>query len=250
VYRFLVSPRWIGLAVFTVVMTLLFIWLGGWQADRYQQRKDANALTRANYTAEPVPIEDALAAGWTKDSAWKTVTATGAFEPEKEATVRFAARDGRPGVEIVTPLRLESGDVVLINRGWVKSDNTGAAPDSIPAPPPGTVTITGWLQPNSTADAKATTPTDGQVRAIDSKQWEKTLNEELLPGYVAMTAPEQAGIELAKQPDLGSGPSLFYSIQWYFFTALAIFGYFWFVRAEVLERRKRKATAPVRLRSG
>ena len=244
-YRFLVSPRWIGLAVFTVVMTLLFIWLGGWQADRYEQRKDSNALIRSNYTAEPVPIEEALADGWTEDSAWKTVNATGTFDPENEVTVRFAQRDSQPGVEIVTAFRLASGDLVLVNRGWVKSDNTGAAPDDIPPAPTGTMTITGWLQPDSSADATATTPTDGQVRAIDSKQWTKTLGEEPLPGYVAMTAPEQTGVELAQQPDLGSGPSLFYSIQWYFFTGLAVFGYFWFVRAEVLERRKKKAAASV-----
>ncbi len=229
------------MAVFSVVMAATFIWLAGWQADRYEQRKAENALIRANYTAEPTPVSDVLAKGWQDDLEWRTVTATGTFEPANEVTVRFSPRDSRPGVEVVTPFRLADGSLVLINRGWVESDNSGSAPAEIPAAPAGEVTVSGWLRANSTAKASATTPTDGQVRAINSSRWTKTLGEEALPGYVAQTSPVSDGIEVAKQPDLGSGPSLFYSIQWYFFTALAVFGYFWFVRAELLDRRKKKA---------
>lgn len=236
--RFLLSPRWIGLAVFATFMTVASIWLGGWQHDRYEARQAANDVTRGNYRADPINLEQALASGWSDDLSWRTVTATGTFDPAHEVTVRFAQRDGRPGVDVVTPLRLESGEVVLVDRGWKQAANTGAAPDDIPAPPTGTVTITGWLQPDSTADRAATTPTDGQVRAVDSGAWADFLGTRPLPGHVAMTDPAQDGLDPVEEPDLGSGPSLFYSIQWYFFAALAVFGYVWFVRAELIERRR------------
>lgn len=240
-YRFLLSPRWVGLAVFAAFMTLACLWLAGWQHDRYQQRHEHNATTRANFTGDPVPVEELLAGGASDDLVWRTVTATGSFDPEHEVTVRFSQRDGRPGVDVVTPLRLASGATVLVDRGWVEAANTGAAPDDLPPPPEGTVTVRGWWQPDSTADAAATTPTKGQVRAIDGTSWKRTLGTTPLPGYVAMTEPEQDGIAAAEEPDLSAGPSLFYSIQWYFFAALALFGYFWFVRTEVRERQA-KAT--------
>ncbi len=241
-YRFLLSPRWIGLLVFALFMFSACIWLGGWQHDRYEQRQTANDVIRGNYTGDPVDVEDVLADGWSTDLNWRTVTATGVFDPEHEVTVRFSQRDSRPGVDVVTPLRLDSGATVLVDRGWIESDRTGTAPDDIPLPPTGTVTITGWLQPDSTANHAATTPSNRQVRAIRGSNWADFLGTTPLTGHIAMTDPEQDGIETPVQPDLGSGPSLFYSIQWYFFAGLAAFGYFWFVRTEVKERRQAKLT--------
>lgn len=237
-YRFLLSPRWIGLAIFVVVMFVTCFLLGQWQYDRYHQRQAANDVTRDNYTAEPVPVRNALADGWSSDLAWRTVTATGTFDPQNEVTVRFAHRDSRTGVEIVTPLRLTTGETILVQRGWSKADNSGGASEEILPPPTGRVTLTGWLQPDSTAESSATKPRDGQVRAIDSAQWDDLLGVEPMPGFIAMTAPQQDGLEMAKKPDLSSGPSFFYSIQWYFFAGLALFGYFWFARTEVRERRQ------------
>jgi len=242
VYRFLLSPRWIGLAVFAAFMTVACVWLGGWQHDRYQQRQETNAIIRGNYTADPIPVEQALADGWSDDLAWRHVTATGSFDPAHEVTVRFSQRDERPGVQVVTPLHLDTSKTLLVDRGWMKAPNTGAAPENVPAAPGGAVTVTGWLRPNSTADAAATTPTDGQVRAIDGSSWSEFLGTEPLPAYLALTEPAQDGLASAAQPDLGSGPSLFYSIQWYFFAGLAVFGYVWFVRTEVKERRQARLT--------
>jgi len=245
VYRFLLSPRWVGLLVFALFMTVACVWLGGWQWDRYHQRQAENDVTRNNYQAEPIPVERALSDGWSPKLDWRTVTATGTFLPEHQVTVRFAHRDSRTGVEVVTPMRLDSGDIVLVQRGWAKSDNSGGPPDDITPPPEGQVTVTGWLQPDSTANRQATTPRDGEVRAIASSRWDDELGTEALPGFVAMTSPEQEGLESAQEPDLGSGPSGFYAVQWYFFAGLAVFGYYWFVRTEVRERRQAAAAQPV-----
>lgn len=237
-YRFLLSPRWVGLLVFALAMTVACVFLGNWQWDRYHQRQASNDVTRGNFEADPIPVEDALSDGWDADLAWRTVTATGTFVPEDEVTVRFSQRGSTPGVDVVTPLRLTSGDIVLVDRGWMRSARSGEAPDDIPAAPSGPITVTGWLQPDSTANRAATTPTNDQVRAIRSTNWTDRLGARPLPGHVAMTDPAQDGLQGAQEPDLGSGPSGIYAVQWYFFAGLAIFGYVWFVRAEVRERRQ------------
>lgn len=243
--RFLASPRWIGLAVFVVVMAVTCFMLGGWQYDRWEQRKADNAVVKTNLKADPAPVAEVVADGWDPDLEYRTVTATGTFDSAHEVTVRFAHRDSRPGVQVVTPLRLDDGTVVLVDRGWIEGPRNGEAPEDVPAAPTGPVTVTGWLQPASTADKAATTPRDGQVRAVNGARWTDFLGTEPLPGFVAMTSPEQEGLEGPAEPDLGTGPHLFYSIQWYFFAGLAAFGYFWFVRAELIERRRPKATASV-----
>ena len=239
-YRFLLSPRWIGLALFVVLMSGLFVRLGMWQHDRYEQRQSENATIRGNYTAEPLPVE--RIDEFDEDLVWRTVTATGTFDPDVQVVVRFRPRDGRTGVEVVSPLRLDSGRILLVNRGWLAADNSSAAPQDLPPPPRGPVTVVGWWQPDSEAGADTTTPRDGQVRAIDSRRWSDLVGP-TVPGHLALTSPEQDGLEPAQEPDLGSGPSLFYSIQWYFFAGLALLGYVWFVRDEVKNGRSAATTS-------
>ncbi len=241
-FRFLLSPRWIGLAVFAALMAVLCVWLGGWQHDRWENRKATNAVVRTNLDAPAVPVSEAVADGWSDDLEWRTVTATGTFEPAHEVTVRFAHRDGRPGVQVITPLRQADGSVVLVDRGWVEGPNTGEAPDDVPPAPAGTVTVTGWLQPDSTADREATTPTDGQVRAVRGDSWTDLLGAAPLAGHITQTQDVPEGLLGPQDPDLGTGPHFFYALQWYFFAGLAVFGYVWFVRTEMLERRQAKAT--------
>lgn len=241
-YRFLLSPRWIGLAIFVAVMSVTCFVLGGWQYDRWEQRKVDNAVVRANLDADPAPVEDVVADGWDPDLEYRSVTATGTFDSTHELTVRFAHRDGRPGVQVVTPLRLVDGSVVLVDRGWLDGPRNGEAPDDVPEAATGPVTVTGWLQPASTADKAATTPRDDQVRAVNGARWTEFLGTEPLPGFIAMTEPEQEGLEGPPAPDLGTGPHLFYSMQWYFFMGLALFGYVWFVRDEVRNQRQARLT--------
>ncbi|GAA3548945.1 SURF1-like protein [Aeromicrobium flavum] len=216
--------------------------LGGWQYDRWEQRKADNAVVRANLDADPAPVSDVVTGGWDPDLEYRSVTATGTFDPAHELTVRFAHRDGRPGVQVVTPLRLTDGSVVLVDRGWLGGPRNGEAPEDVPDAPSGPVTVTGWLQPASTADRAATTPRDGQVRAVNGARWTEFLGTEPLPGFIAMTSPEQDGLEGPVDPDLGTGPHLFYAIQWYFFLGLALFGYVWFVRDELRNPRQARLT--------
>ena len=58
------------------------------------------------------------------------------------STTRCTA--GRAGYQVVTPLRLDDGRVVLVNRGWIAAGATRAEPPR-EAPPPGRVVVVGRL---------------------------------------------------------------------------------------------------------
>ena len=119
------------------------------------------------------------------------------------------------------------------------TENTTAKP-TVPAPPPGIVTITGWLRQNNGATGQAIRPVDGQIRAISSVGMTDSMPYDLTNGYLNLrTESPKSTTPLAAEPkpELGQGPHFFYALQWWFFALLAVVGWFWFAWAEAKERR-------------
>lgn len=242
-FRFLLSRRWIGLGLFVVFMAVASWYLGNWQLDRWEARKDSNERAAIQLAKDPVPLESITDAdGSIADSRqWTNVELTGEFRTDIDVVVRYIKRKNSPGVEVVTPFVTEDGKTVLINRGWMQTANTGDRPDNIPPAPSGVVTIDGWWQPNAVGNSKVTKPENDSIRAIDSATWTERLGTEAVEGYVALQNPEIDGLDPKEPPELGEGPHFFYAIQWFFFGLLAIFGGFWFVRTEVKDQREAQA---------
>lgn len=240
-YRFTLSARWIGFAVFVIALAALCTRLGFWQLHKLELRLDRNDVITKHFSTDPVPIEQALPEGAAVDrtSEWTRVTATGVYDADQQLTVKFTTRDGAPGVDVVTPLVLSDGTAVLVDRGWKETQNNVQRPD-VPPPPTGQVTIEGWIRQDNGAGRDATTPTDGQIRAISSTALAEVMPYDLVNGYVNLQKGlPQPTSELAAEPrpELGQGPHFFYALQWWFFALLAVVGYFWFARAEAKERR-------------
>jgi len=236
------------LAVFVVIFGALCIRLGFWQFDRLEHRLDRNEYISANLAAAPVPLDEVHPPGHeiTDVTQWKRVTVTGTYDVEHEITVKFLTRDAGPGVDIVTPLVTKSGTAILVDRGWLATQNGPQRPDDIPEPPDGTVTIVGWLRADSGADDHAVKPTDGQVRAISSAAFADFVPYPLYEGYLNLRTQDPAtttALDLEPVPEQGQGPHFFYALQWWFFSLIGIVGYFWFARTEAQERRQRASEA-------
>lgn len=237
----MLSARWIGFLLFVVLLAALCTRLGFWQIHRLEHRLDRNDVISRHFSATPVDLLTAVPPGETvdDDSEWTRVTATGTYDVEHQVTVKFSTRDGAPGVDVVTPLVLASGEGVLVDRGWVQTANTVDRP-TVPAPPTGVVQISGWLRQNNNAGNDAIRPVDGQIRAVSSLGMAGFVPYGLTNGYVNLQAssPQPATALAAEpQPELGQGPHFYYALQWWFFALLAIVGYFWFAWAEAKERR-------------
>ncbi|MCL3819459.1 SURF1 family cytochrome oxidase biogenesis protein [Aeromicrobium wangtongii] len=241
-YRFLLSARWIGFAIFVVLLAAICTRLGFWQMDKLEQRFDRNDAITKHFGADPVDLSTALPAGIEVDKSneWTRVRATGTYDVDHQVTVKFSTRDGAPGVNVVTPLVLDSGAALLVDRGWMETQNNVSHPD-VPDPATGEVTIEGWLRKDNGATGGAVRPNDGQVRAISSDGMADFVPYDLIDGYVNLqkqSPAPSAGLAVEPKPELGQGPHFFYALQWWFFALLAVVGYFWFARAEAKERRK------------
>jgi cytochrome oxidase assembly protein ShyY1 len=247
VYRFLLSARWLSFAAVVAVLTVVSVRLGLWQWEKLDERAATNAVTEVNLGAPAVGWSQVMAPGKNPDDddLWRRVQVTGTYDTAEQVTVKYRTREGSPGVDVVTPLVTAERTAVLVDRGWLATDNTSTEVD-VPAPPSGEVTVTGWLQPDSGADLNAVTPTDGQVRAISSEGFADALPYPVAGGHLLLLDELPAAstpLEAAEEPDLGQGPHFFYGLQWFFFAALAVVGYVWFAWLEVHPRGPRRTTS-------
>lgn len=227
-FRFLLSRRWALFLLAVVVLASGAWWLGGWQFDRLKDRQASNSVVERNESAQAAPVADVLAPGEPvgAEDEWRRITATGSYAVAETVIVRYQTREGASGVDIVVPLATTAGPRLLVNRGWLMTENAGSADIDPPAPPEGEVTVTGWVRAD--AQGKGTNVSDLSTRAISSEQIGAAIDREVYPGFVELDQENPAPREpLAKVevPDLGEGPHFFYGLQWWFFGLLAIVGF-------------------------
>jgi len=111
-FRFTLWPT-----LFTIPVILLTLSLGVWQLQRLEWKTALIAEREAALSAPPVAIPDDGAAAQALD--FHRVAGTGTFLHDKELYIgAFSTRDVE-GYQVVTPVRLASGKILLVNRGWV-----------------------------------------------------------------------------------------------------------------------------------
>lgn len=256
-WRFLLTRRWVLFALVVVLLCYAAWWLGQWQFHRLEDRKQSNAVVRANEDKAPAPVEDVLSRGAAvaEDDEWRQVTATGEYDPDETVLVRYRTRDGESGVDVVVPLVTADGTALLVDRGWMRTENQGAGPVDVPQPPAGEVTVEGWVRADATGDSTAVD--DHSTRAISSSEIGPAIGHPVFGGFVELRSEDgepAADLQPVELPELDNGPHFFYGLQWWFFGLLAIVGFTYLAwdewrsgrrgeesrSTEVVDERKRK----------
>lgn len=143
-----------GPAVAAVIALAVLLGLGVWQLRRLGWKTGLIETIAARTTTPPValPPEEAWGTLAVADYAYRHVTLAGTFEHDKESHVfrPLAPGDNRGrfsgiGDLVLTPLRLPSGAIVIVNRGFVPQDRID--PATRPAGQlTGAVTVTGLMR--------------------------------------------------------------------------------------------------------
>ncbi|MBT8471548.1 MAG: hypothetical protein KJN99_03025, partial [Marinicaulis sp.] len=129
------------LTLFAALGLGVLVSLGNWQLERLQWKRDLISRVDARIDAAPIKFEEAISAMNAGDELdYTPVVVDGVYVREHEMRV-FGAIEGTPGVFVFTPLQLDSGSFVYINRGFVpqklaQGKNIAVAED-------GRVTVTG-----------------------------------------------------------------------------------------------------------
>lgn len=255
-YRFLFSVRWLGWLLMVVVLAAGCVGLGRWQLDRREDAVEDIQRIEANYDAAPqryVPGQNGFDS-YDPALEWTPVTFIGTYDVDSQVVVRNRPLNGQPGYEVLTPLRLDDGAAVIIDRGWLPIGNVEAGrPDDIPAPPTGQVEVTARTKPGEPAVNRGAP--EGQVASIDLAALANSFDYPLQNaayGVLALERPAAAETPIAApKPSIDEGPHLSYSMQWFAFGVLAFVGLGYAARQQRRSDAEQDGTAadrPVRRR--
>lgn len=245
--RFLLRPGWIAFVVaVSAFVVACYTLLAPWQFSREAER-DAESAAIATADANPAVPFARLVPGPAVDPAdrWRRVSLTGRFEPGAETVVRLRVVDGAPAFEVLTPLVLDDGRVVVVNRGSVQATDRNRVPAYAP-PPAGTVTVQGRLRTDETDPQGRPPLREGgtrQIYAADSRALAAATGLAPVGGTVSLEAGQPGVLTpIPVQPAGGGAPfsNFSYALQWLTFGAVALVAMGVFVRLELLQRRGRR----------
>jgi cytochrome oxidase assembly protein ShyY1 len=232
-WRFVISKRWFGYLAVAVIFAVVCVLLSHWQVSRLEEKKLENSRVLDNYENDPIPLAEVLLSpeSWQDDLEWTPVVITGSYLEEAQVLVRNRPRNGQPGFEVLTPLRMTDGSVFVVDRGWLPTGNAQDLPDVVPAPPTGEVTVTVRLKPGEPALA-GRSAAEGQIATVELSQFDDRIDAPVYTGAYGLLAsetppPAQDRPLPAFKPELDEGSHLSYALQWIVFGLLgfAFLGY-------------------------
>ena len=111
--------------LFTVPALIVMIGLTVWQVDRLQWKNALIAERQARIAAQAV---DLPAIGPDPSTLeFRRVVIAGTFMHDRELLLGARSLHGNVGYQVVTPMALISGGIVLVNRGWVPAERKDPA---------------------------------------------------------------------------------------------------------------------------
>ena len=242
--------RWIALAVFLILLALVFARLGEWQLARLDETREQNQAVADNRDRPVVDHFEAMGEPVTDEEQWQRVRLVGSYTGV-QYRVKYRNHDG-PGIEVLSIFETTSGDTVLVDRGFIPKQQGKPDTEILPPVPDGEVETIGYLRRDERAKTNAITPRDFQVRFISSDAIGASLGTELLPGYVILieSTPGNGDVLQPISPPLDSeGNHFSYALQWYAFGAIALIGIVVLIRSDLKDRRKAQRRAERRARA-
>ena len=228
-FKNLIKPRWIALTLFLLILIYLFIRLSNWQFDRYDQRVLRNESTNVALSLAPKKIDAVSQMSGLKQ--WEKIELTGIYLSDLSKLVRKQYLENNLGFWVITPFKIQNGENILVNRGWIPIGSSASSNQSIPLAPVGTVNLEGYLQP---FNESITQPKDlplNQVNTIDYKYFESAIANNF---YVQLSksSPMDNQVAIIPLPELSNGPHFSYAIQWILFALLLPIGWYVLLKNE------------------
>ena len=241
-YRFLLTPRWIAFHLLVLAVIVVMINLGFWQLRRLDERRAFNEAVSTRVALAPAPLDDVISSD-TAGLEWRSVEVSGTYRPDDELVVVNRSEGGVAGDLVVTPLSLDDGRTLLVERGFVPLGQTAA-----PAPS-GEVDLVGRLrQPEVRRRGQLSDAASGELTEVQRLDFERLAPQltgdggELVPMWVELVSSDPPEGEPFPQPvavpELGEGPHLSYAGQWFIFSVAVAVGWVLAVRKSLNDRRR------------
>ena len=228
-FKNLTKPRWIALTAFLLIMIYLFIRLSDWQFDRYNTRIQNNEITTTALSSEPINLTDLSQVSDLKD--WQKVSIKGEFVNSDAKLLRRQYLESSLGFWVITPLKLDNDQVILVNRGWIPIAESSTSQQEIPSSPQGDVTIIGYVQ---TLKDTRREPEDLPLNQINYLNSTNFSSQPLSTNYLQLASltPTDNQVAIIPLPELSNGPHFSYAIQWILFALMLPIGWYVLLKNE------------------
>ena len=222
------TRRWAGFTALVIGLIVAFGLLSRWQWSRAEERHAERLMLEAAQASTPTP----LTAGQTP-TAWDPVVVTGTYDADAQLAVRRRPLDATNGFWVMAPLRTDAGERVWVNRGWMPASGAATQAPALPAPPAGVLSVTGWWRDLEPGEPTPADLPGGMITAASGA--------ELLPagswsGFIQRAASTPSDdLVIVPRASVNESQNISYAIQWALFAAVAIVGWFVFLRREARE---------------
>lgn len=234
--------RFVLITVAALVAVIATLGLGRWQLSRAAQKEaiqssiDQRAALPSLSVATLVALKDPLS------EVHRGVALRGTWVPEHTVFLDNRPMNGKAGLYVVTPLRLERSDaVVLVQRGWVARNFIDRMQVPDVATPDGLVEVHGRIAPPPAKLYEFAGPENGRIRQnLDLSAFASESGLPLQSISVQQLGDARDGL-LRQWPQVATGVDKHhgYAFQWFALSALIFILYVWFqiVRRFIIPRR-------------
>jgi surfeit locus 1 family protein len=222
--------RWsasFGMTALTLLAVIAFVDLGRWQWHRAQQ-KSALASAFRNGEAALATLAGRSTAALPR---YAQVRARGRYDGQQQFLLDNMPHDGQAGYEVLTPLLLDDGRTLMVNRGWLPLTASRRELPAIAVDSSTTVTPAGKLDALPVAGIAL-----GHVPPLPGPQWPKltsfpamadlsaALGRPLEAQQLLLNSGEPFGYLRDWRPNTSFGPErhIAYAFQWWAFGVLAL----------------------------
>jgi surfeit locus 1 family protein len=203
--------------------------LGAWQLGRGQAKDALEAAIVQRESLPPLP-SSALAGADVAQLVHRRVVVRGTWDARHTVFLDNRQMRGVPGFYVVTPLKLETGEAVLVQRGWVQRNFEHRNQLPPVSTPQGGVEVAGRIAPPPARLYEFGREERGTIRQnLDLASFGAETGLKLLPVSVMQTGAASEGL-LREWPRPGSGSerNYGYAVQWWAMSALIAVLYVWF----------------------
>jgi surfeit locus 1 family protein len=244
ILRAIFSRHWILTTLLVLAGGALCVRLGIWQLDRLEGRRAFNAHVEAMRAAELLTL-----AGQTVDDLttmeYRAVAVSGTYDFENQVVLRNQYYQSRSGFHLLTPLLLDDGSALLVDRGWIPADGNDSPADWRKYDGPRRVSVRGQIRLGHARPDMGGVPdpalAPGQTKlefwnSINLDRIGQQLPYPLIDIYVQPNVdPADVTPPIPYQPvlELSEGPHFGYAMQWFTFASILVFGYPFYLRRQL-----------------
>lgn len=202
------------------VLIILLISLGFWQLDRSEKKR--MFIKQQQLSAEKTILKLVATIELNKDR-YRKIELTGAYRPDKQYLIDNQIVNGQAGYYVMTPFKVfETGEALLINRGWVKLNKDRRVLPKIAVDDSKRI-ITGRVNAFPVVGirlAGAEIPTEGWpsvVQVVDTQVLSNRLGYTLLPFQIELDKAMSHGYrrDWKKKTIMSPEKHIAYAVQWF-----------------------------------